>query len=96
MINLVNGVLRRFLHYFGHIKVTADLFVHVLGFTSTKLGLWRVLPMGTPTKNQGDSVRLEAGALGHESITLPLSHKGPQIVDLHLTCEGCIRWGERV
>ena len=32
------------------------LFVSFLGFTSTRLGLWSVLPKDTPTKNPGDQI----------------------------------------
>ena len=35
------------------------LFMSFLGFTSTRLGLWSVLPKDTPTKNSEDPVRLE-------------------------------------
>ena len=34
-------------------------FMAFLGFTSTRLGLWSVLPKDTPTKNSADPVRLE-------------------------------------
>ena len=35
------------------------LFMSFLGFTSTRLGLWSVLPKDTPTKKPEDPVRLE-------------------------------------
>ena len=34
-------------------------FQVLLGFTSSRLGLWSVLPKDTPTKNPEDPVRLE-------------------------------------
>ena len=51
---------------FGSISVISrrqlTLLMSFLGFTSTRLGLWSVLPKDTPTKNPEDPVRLEPRA----------------------------------
>ena len=48
-----------FQQYFSHIRRQLTLLMSFLGFTSTRLGLWSVLPKDTPTQNPEDPVRLE-------------------------------------
>ena len=40
------------------------VFMSFLGFTSTRLGIWSILPKDTPTKISEDPVQLEPRAPG--------------------------------
>ena len=63
-IDYLNGVLHLLQQYASHITATAHIIHIFLGFTSTRLGLWRVLPKDTPTKKKPeDPVRPEPGTL---------------------------------
>ena len=59
LIDRLNGVLRRFQHYFSHITATAHIINVFLGFTSTRLGTEVSCPRTLPLKNPEDPVRLE-------------------------------------
>ena len=65
--NSISVILRRQL----------TLFMSFLGCTSTRLGLWIVLPKGTSTKTQRIRCGSNPGHLDYESKTLPLTHAGP-------------------
>ena len=65
---------------------TAQIFMHFLGCTRTRVGLRRILPKDTPTKKPGRST----GPPGHESHTLPLTpHRTPVFWKIFLTKGSC-------
>ena len=77
--NWLNDVLRHIQKYFSHIAATAHIIHSFLGFTSSRLELWSVLPKDRPTKKPQDPVQSNPGPLNYQSTTLPLSHAGPLV-----------------
>ena len=79
------GVLRLFQQYFSHITATAHIIHVFLGFTSTWLELWSVLPKEKIQRIQCGS---NPGPLDYESNTLSLSHTGSRFFVCCLNLKG--------
>ena len=56
----LNGLKRHFPHYISHIRATAHIIMQVFSFTSSRLGIWDVLPRDSPEKNPVLPMKLES------------------------------------
>ena len=72
----LNGVLPCFQYYFSLIMATAHIFRYILGFTSSRLGLWTVFPKDIPMKKT-QKIQWNLGPQGYKSHGSPNSHAGP-------------------
>ena len=84
MFSIISGLIDRMVFYaaFNSISVISrqqlTLLMSFLGFTSTRLGLWSVLPKDTPTKNpRGSSA---ARTQDYESNTTTEPRRTPYII----------------